>query len=47
MQTKIVDKAYNFRILPNKEQQELINKNIDVKYNNISLDSFPLEVFHG
>ena len=28
MQTKIVDKAYSFRILPNKEQEELINKNI-------------------
>ncbi|MCK8827432.1 transposase [Natroniella acetigena] len=28
MQTKIVDKAYSFRIIPNKEQEELINKNI-------------------
>ena len=28
MQTKIADKAYSFRIVPNKEQEELINKNI-------------------
>ena len=28
MQTKIVDKAYSFRIIPNKKQEELINKNI-------------------
>lgn len=28
MQTKIVDKAYSFRITPNKEQKEIINKNI-------------------
>ena len=28
MQTKIVNKAYNFRIIPNKAQEELINKNI-------------------
>src|SRR6056297_520401 len=28
MQTKIVDKAYSFRITPNKKQEELINKNI-------------------
>ena len=28
MQTKIVDKAYSFRIIPNKKQEDLINKNI-------------------
>lgn len=28
MQTKIVDKAYSFRISPNKKQKELINKKI-------------------
>jgi len=28
MKTKIVNKAYNFRIIPNKAQEELINKNI-------------------
>jgi len=28
MQTKTVNKAYNFRIIPSKSQEELINKNI-------------------
>ena len=28
VQKEIVDKAYSFRIVPNKEQEELINKNI-------------------
>ena len=28
MQTKIVDKADSFRIIPNKVQEKLINKNI-------------------